>query len=83
MGVSHLQGSKGDTGLPGPQGPTGLGVAGPPVGLTQFFVKLASDLSLYCSHTLCPIYFQGKDGAPGSRGLPGADGRHVSCLTLF
>lgn len=82
-GVSHLQGSKGDTGLPGPQGPTGLGVAGPPVGFKQFFVKSACDLMLHCAHTLCPIYFQGKDGAPGSSGQPGADGRPVSCLALL
>lgn len=31
VSVTGSQGSKGDVGLPGPQGPVGTGVAGPPV----------------------------------------------------
>lgn len=38
LGFSLSQGSKGDMGLPGPQGPNGLGVVGPPVRLRHVFL---------------------------------------------
>lgn len=38
LSVSYLQGSKGDIGLPGPQGPAGVGAVGPPVRHKCFFV---------------------------------------------
>lgn len=40
MGVSCSQGSIGDVGLPGPQGPMGIGITGPPVGHKYIFLHV-------------------------------------------
>lgn len=67
----------------GPEGPVGIGATGPPVSgecsCAGRECRIASS-SNAVEHLCFPL--QGRDGAPGSQGLPGADGRPVSPFFL-
>lgn len=47
MCVSCSQGTRGDIGLPGPQGPMGVGVEGPPVGHKCIFLHNVCMMSCF------------------------------------